>query len=89
MNTLLVVAAVFLGIFLIAIPVLLGYYILYVGWRFKKSSGAVVDQSSFYLSWLIFIWFWAERSKEIAAAMPFFAQDLSETYGIRPDDGEV
>ena len=74
---------------LVGLPMLLGYYLLYTGLRFKKSAGASVDITAFWFNWLAFIWMWAERSKEIVAALPFFAQDLSETLGVKPDDGRV
>lgn len=70
-----------------SIPYFLGLYLIYVGMRFKKS--ARVDQTAFWLNWLAFVWLWAERSKEIAAGLPFFQKDLSETFGVKPDDGRV
>ena len=72
----------------IGLPALLGYYLLYVGLRFKKSAGATVDQTAFWTNWLVFVWSWAERAKEIVAAMPFFSRDLTENFGIRRDDGK-
>lgn len=73
----------------IGIPCLLGYYLLYVGMRFKKSAGSTLDQTAFWFNWLAFIWMWAERVKEIVEAMPFFKQDLSETLGVKEDDGRI
>lgn len=83
------VLAIFLGVFLIGIPMILGYYWLYVGKRFKKSAGATVDQTAFWGNWLVFTWMWAARTKEIVAAMPFFAKDLSENFGVKEDDGRI
>lgn len=74
--------------FVVGIPWLLGLYLLYVGKRFKRSTPAV-DQTAFWLNWLAFVWLWAERSIEIVAAMPFFSKDLSETFGVKEDDGRV
>ena len=73
----------------VGLPMLLGYYLIYVGMRFKKSAGVTVDQTAFWINWLVWVWLWAERVKEIVAAMPFFEQDLTETFGIRPDDGRI
>lgn len=73
----------------VGLPMLLGYYLILVGLRFKKSAGATVDRTAFWLNWFAFVWLWAERVKEIVAAMPFFEQDLSETFGVKPDDGRI
>lgn len=82
-----------IGIFVltlfVGVPMLLGYYLLLVGKRFKKSAGSSLDQTAFWFNWLAFIWMWAERSKELVEAMPFFEQDLSETLGVKPDDGRI
>lgn len=76
-------------VLLVGLPMLLGYFLIYVGMRFKKSAGATVDLTAFWTNWLVFVWSWAERVKEIVAAMPFFEKDLTETFGIRPDDGRI
>lgn len=73
----------------VVVLALLGLYVLYVGSRFKKSAGAKVDGTAFYTNWLVFIWAWAEQSDYIVAAMPHFKKDLTETFNIRPDDGET
>lgn len=71
------------------IPWLLGLYLLYVGKRCKKSAGSSLDQTAFWFNFIAFMWMWAERIKEIIAAMPFFEKDLSETLGIKPDDHRI
>lgn len=78
-----------LSFLLVGVPMMLGYYLLYVGLRFKKSAGVDADATAFWFNWIAFVWMWAERSKEIVAAMPFFGKDLSETLGVRPDDGRT
>ena len=83
----LVALVVILLVPVIVIFMLIGVYVIYAGSRFKKSAG--VDDSAFYTHWLVFIWAWAEQSEYIVDAMPFFKQDLTETFGIRPDDGRV
>jgi hypothetical protein len=80
---------IILLVIFVGLPMLLGYYLLYVGSRFKKSAGTTADQTAFWLNWLVFIWMWAERSAEIVAAMPFFAKDLSENFGVKTDDGRI
>lgn len=80
---------VFLTTLFVGLPALLGYYLIYVGMRFKKSAKSTADHSAFWFNWLAFVWMWAERSKEIVAALPFFTRDLSETLGVKPDDGEI
>jgi hypothetical protein len=79
----------FVAFFLVGLPMLLGYYLIYVGMRFKKSAGATVDQTAFWGNWIVFVWSWAERAKEIVAALPFFSRDLTENFGIKPDDGRI
>lgn len=86
---LILVLAIFFGTFFIGIPMVLGYYWLYIGMRFKKSAGAMVDQTAFWGNWIVFSWMWAERAKEIVAAMPFFSKDLSENFGVKKDDGRI
>jgi len=82
------IEAIAVSIFLFA-PALLGYYLLYVGMRFKRSARVSVDQTAFWLNWLAWVWLWAERSREIAKALPFFGRDLSETFGVKYDDGRI
>jgi len=76
--------AVFVGV-----PLLIGYYTLYVGKRMKKSAGSKLDLTAFWFNFLAFMWMWAERIEEIIEAMPFFKRDLSETLGVKPDDGRI
>lgn len=80
---------IILLVLFVGLPMLLGYYLILVGVRFKKSAGATVDQTAFWLNWFAFVWLWAERAKEVVAAMPFFGKDLSETFGVKPDDGRI
>lgn len=84
-------AAVVSG-FLFFLPWMLGVYLLYVGKRFKKSAaeaGVKIDQTAFWGNWIVWVWMWAERVKEIVEAMPFFQKDLSEIYGVKKDDNRV
>ena len=82
-----IIVAIF-AFFVVGLPWLLGLYLIYVGMRFKRSTPAV-DQTAFWMNWLAFVWLCAERSIEIVAAMPFFSKDLSETFGVKDDDGRV
>lgn len=82
-----VIIAILVGTFLVAVPMILGYYLIYVGLRFKKSTDA--DQTAFWSNWLVFVWSWAEQSDAVVAAMPFFRKDITETFGIRKDDGKI
>ena len=75
--------------FLIGLPWLIGMYTLYVGMRMKKSAGSKLDLTAFWFNFLAFMWMWAERIEEIIEAMPFFKQDLSETLGVKVDDGRI
>ena len=74
---------------IVAFFALIGLFTLYVGLRFRKSAGSKLDLTAFWFNWLGFMWMWAERIEEIIEAMPFFKQDLSETLGVKPDDGRI
>ncbi len=92
MNWLLAAISVPVFVIVVCIPWILGCYLIIVGKRFKKNaheSGVKIDLTAFWTNWLVFVWHWAERVKEIVAAMPFFTKDLTETFGTRPDDGKV
>lgn len=89
MNWLFMALGVPLFILFVGLPWVLGCYLIYVGRRFRESAGATVDWTAFWTNWLVWIWLWAERKKEIVAAMPFFQKDLTETFGIRPDDDKI
>lgn len=84
-------AAVVSG-FVFFLPWVLGIYLIIVGKRFKRSaheSGVKIDLTAFWSNWIVWVWMWAERVKEIVEAMPFFKQDMSETYGVKKDDGRI
>lgn len=85
----LIVLAWFLSVFFIGIPMIIGYYTLYIGKRMKKSAGSILDLTAFWFNFLAFMWMWAERVNEIVEAMPFFKKDLSETLGVKEDDGRI
>lgn len=74
-------------ILLIAIPWINGMLDIVMAFRFKKN--AKVDETAFFLNWNAFKWGWLHNADEIVEKMPFFKQDLSETFGIRPDDGRI
>lgn len=75
--------------FVIAVPLIVGYFTLYVGMRCKKSAGSTLDLTAFWFNFLGWMWMWAERIKEIVEAHPHWKKDLSETLGYKPDDGRV
>ena len=74
-------------ILLVGIPWLNGVLDLIMGWRFSRNTNS--DKSAFWLNWNAFKWGWLHNADEIVERMPFFKQDLSETFGIRPDDGRI
>lgn len=79
--------AIVLFILLIGVPWLNGVLDLYMAHRFKKSTKS--DQTAFFLNWNAFKWGWLHTADEIVEKLPFFKKDLSETFGIRPDDGRI
>lgn len=81
-----------LFLLLFAIPWINGVLDIVMGYRFQRNAiaqGAKADRTAFFLNWNAFKWGWLHNAGRIVEAMPFFKQDLSETFGIRPDDGRV
>lgn len=86
MNWLLAAIGVPLFIIVVALPWILGVFLIIVGKRFRRSadeSGTLIDKSAFWTNFLVFVWHWAERVREIVHAMPFFHDDLTKTFGTR------
>lgn len=85
------IAAIISG-FLIFLPWMLGVYFIIVGKRFRRSaheSGVKIDLTAFWFNWIAWTWMWAERVKEIVEGVPAFTRDLSETFGVKKDDGRI
>lgn len=76
-------------VLIVAIPWFWGVADLYTAYRFRKDTKAKKDQTAFFLNWFAFKWAWVSVSDKIVEAMPFFKKDLTETFGIRPDDGRI
>ena len=74
---------------LVGIPWIWGVLDLYISYRFRRDNKAKVDQTAFLLNWLAFKWSWISTKDKIVEAMPFFKKDLTETFGIREDDGNI
>jgi len=89
MNFLLHVIAIVLLLLLVAIPWLNGVGDFYIAYRFRRDNKATCDQTAFFLNWFAFKWSWVSVSDKIIEAMPFFKKDLTETFGIRDDDGRI
>lgn len=74
-------------IILVGIPWVNGVLDIVMATRFGKNNG--VDKTAVYLNWNAFKWGWLHNADRIVEAFPAFGKDLSETFGIRPDDGRV
>ena len=74
---------------IVGVPWLWGVIDLYIAYRFRRDNRAEKDQTAFLLNWVAFKWSWISVNDKIVEAMPFFKKDLTETFGIRPDDGEI
>ena len=84
--------ALVLFLFLIAIPWLNGVADMYIAYRFRRETkvqGNPADQTAFLRNWNAWKWSWVNRSATIVEAMPFFKKDVTETFGIKEDDGKV
>lgn len=89
MNFLLHVIAIVLLLLLVALPWLNGVADLYMAFRFRREVKTEADQTAFFLNWFAFKWSWVNYSHKIVEALPFFQKDLTETFGIRDDDGRI
>ena len=89
MNFLLHVIAIVLLLLLVAIPWLNGVADLYMAWRFRREVKEEADQTAFFLNWFAFKWSWVNYAHKIVEKLPFFQKDLTETFGIRDDDGRI
>jgi len=89
MNWLLMAIGIPLFILFVAVPWLNGAADFYIAHRFRRDNKSEKDQTAFLLNWIAFKWSWVSVSDKIVEAMPFFKKDLTETFGIRPDDGRV
>lgn len=86
------VVGVFLVMLLFAVPWLNGLLDFYMGYRFQREAregGAPADATAFWLNWNAFKWAWLHNAARIVKAMPFLQRDLTENFGIRPDDGRT
>ncbi len=81
--------AIILLLFVVFIPWLFGAIDIYTALRFRRDNKSTVDQTAFLLNWIAFKWSWVSVSDKIVEAMPFFKKDLTETFGIREDDGKI
>ncbi len=74
------------------IPWINGVLDLVMAKRFQEAAikmGSKADKTAFLLNWNAFKWGWLHNAGRIVEAMPFMKQDLSEIFGIRPDDGRT
>jgi hypothetical protein len=74
-------------ILLIAIPWLNGVLDFIMAYRFAKNHHT--DKTAALLNWNAFKWSWLHQLEAMVEAMPFLRRDLTETFGIRPDDGRT
>jgi hypothetical protein len=77
----------FLFLILIGLPWINGVLDLIMAYRFSRNTNS--DKTAFLLNWNAFKWGWLHNADEIVEKMPFFKKDLSEIFGIRPDDGKI
>jgi len=74
-------------VIVVAVPWIFGVIDLYILYRFRRDNGG--DQTAALLHWVGWKWSWVSCSRQIVEALPFFKKDLTELFGIRPDDGKV
>jgi len=87
MNWLAIAIGVPLFILLVGVPWLNGVLDLIMAWRFAKNHHT--DKTAFFVNWNAFKWSWLHQLEAMVKAMPFLAKDLTENFGIRPDDGRT
>jgi biotin transporter BioY len=81
------ILAAVLFILLIGIPWLNGVLDFIMAYRFAKNHHT--DKTAALLNWNAFKWSWLHQLEAMVEAMPFLRRDLTETFGIRPDDGRT
>ncbi len=81
----------YLSIFIVivGIPWVWGCVDIVIMLKFKKEMGRKGDQTAIGINWIAFKWSWINYSHKIVEALPFFQKDLTETFGIRPDDHKI
>lgn len=87
MNWILGTIGGILFILLIAIPWLNGVLDFIMAYRFAKNHHT--DKTAALLNWNAFKWSWLHQLEAMVKAMPFLSRDLTENFGIRPDDGRT
>jgi len=81
------ILAAVLFILVIGIPWLNGVLDFIMAYRFAKNHHT--DKTAALLNWNAFKWSWLHQLEAMVEAMPFLRRDLTETFGIRPDDGRT
>jgi len=92
MNWIWITIGAVLFMLLIAVPWLNGMLDIYMAYRFKREAteqGCPPDRTAFALNWIAFKWAWLHNAARMVKAMPFLQRDLTENFGIRPDDGRT
>lgn len=77
----------FLTLLLVGIPWFWGMIDLYMAYRFARENGT--DKSASFTNWIAWKWSCVTQMEHIVKLVPFLSKDLTEIYGIRPDDGKV
>lgn len=78
---------IILLIILVGIPWLNGVLDMVMAYRFSRNHNT--DRTAAFLNWNAFKWAWLHNLDRIVERMPFMRKDLSEIFGIRPDDGRT
>ena len=76
-------------IIVVGVPWVWGVIDIMIMLKFRKAMGSKGDQTAIGINWIGFKWSWINYSHKIVEAMPFFKKDLTETFGIREDDGRI
>ena len=87
MNWLWMALGVPLFILLVGIPWVNGVLDFVMAYRFARNHHT--DRTAALLNWNAFKWSWLHQLDRMVEAMPFLRKDLTETFGIRPDDGRT
>ncbi len=87
MTWLLLTLGIIVFILLIGIPWLNGVLDFIMAYRFAKNHNT--DRTAALLNWNAFKWSWLHQLDAMVEAMPFLRKDLTENFGIRPDDGRT
>lgn len=73
----------------VGLPWSLGMYLAYCVHRYARRGKGIVDITAAIWNFLNAVWLMASQPQLMADRLGFPRRDMSETLGLKPDDGDV